>query len=258
MVSESYELVLREQVDPYLAGFVFFSTISSYNFYWYLTSHSTLQSFRLTWTMSHRNYHLAFTGAGALASLFFFFHLPEHRVWLGLGAALSLIYMAPKIPHPSFSWLKKFATGKSILLALVWTYATVVLPVIIEKGWLSQKVILFICGRFFFIYTLCVLFDYRDREDDRTEGIRSMIISMSEKGIDRLFLFSWILSVLFYLTLYDTGMTVYNIVILLIPPLVLLFLYRKAKKNFSDYLYYFILDGLMMLSGLIWWMVSLF
>jgi len=38
----------------------------------------------------------------------------------------------------------------------------------------------------------------------------------------------------------------------------LVFLFPVAKKNYSDYLYYFILDGLMMLSGFVLWIMSHF
>jgi hypothetical protein len=38
---------------------------------------------------------------------------------------------------------------------------------------------------------------------------------------------------------------------LLVPGVIVLLLYNYAKRNFSDYLYYFILDGLMMLSALL-------
>ena len=38
---------------------------------------------------------------------------------------------------------------------------------------------------------------------------------------------------------------------MIIIGLVVLALYKTAKRNFSDYLYYFVLDGLMMLSALL-------
>jgi hypothetical protein len=37
----------------------------------------------------------------------------------------------------------------------------------------------------------------------------------------------------------------------ILPGIILYFLYPRAKKSDSDYLYYFILDGLMMLSALL-------
>ncbi len=47
------------------------------------------------------------------------------------------------------------------------------------------------------------------------------------------------------------GYCIKEILLLLIPGIILAFLYPMARRNFSDYLYYFILDGLMMLSALL-------
>jgi hypothetical protein len=44
---------------------------------------------------------------------------------------------------------------------------------------------------------------------------------------------------------------VYLIIILLIPGIITALLRDYSKRNFSDYFYYFVLDGLMMLSALI-------
>ena len=37
----------------------------------------------------------------------------------------------------------------------------------------------FALQRFCLIYAICILFDLRDRENDRTEGIKSMVTQMS-------------------------------------------------------------------------------
>jgi 4-hydroxybenzoate polyprenyltransferase len=115
----------------------------------------------------------------------------------------------------------------------------------------SHQMKLFAASRFFLIYGICILFDYRDREDDRDEGIRSMITYFDEKGVDRLFSFSMLAFVLFTLGLLFTGSSLLSVIVLLMPGFILVFLYPYAKRNFSDYLYYFVLDGLMMLSGLL-------
>jgi len=57
--------------------------------------------------------------------------------------------------------------------------------------------------------------------------------------------------VLFTLGLLFTGSSLLSVIVLLIPGFILVLLYPYAKRNFSDYLYYFVLDGLMMLSGLL-------
>jgi 4-hydroxybenzoate polyprenyltransferase len=128
---------------------------------------------------------------------------------------------------------------------------TTVLPIIISGVPWNFSFVLFALGRLFFVYGICILFDYRDREDDRVQGIRSLITILGEKGIDRLF---WISLVLFFLS--SCALSFYHypafyIFLLVIPGLVLGLVYGPAKRNFSDDLYYIVLDGLLMFSGLL-------
>jgi hypothetical protein len=41
------------------------------------------------------------------------------------------------------------------------------------------------------------------------------------------------------------------IILLLIPGAILVAIYPETKRNYSDYLYYVVLDGIVMLSGLL-------
>jgi 4-hydroxybenzoate polyprenyltransferase len=130
---------------------------------------------------------------------------------------------------------------------MTWTYVTAVLPILIEGKYWDRKSDLFLCGQFFFIYSICILFDFRDREDDKLDGIRSMITNFNERGINILFAISIITFFVLCILLKQEGIQWINIIILLIPALLLISIYKYAKRNFSDYLYYFVLDGLMML-----------
>ena len=78
-----------------------------------------------------------------------------------------------------------------------------------------------------------------------------MITWFSEKGINTLFYISLLLYLVCSMALkqFDFGARV--IACLLAPAFILVALYPVAKKNFSDYLYYFVLDGLMMFSALL-------
>jgi 4-hydroxybenzoate polyprenyltransferase len=171
----------------------------------------------------------------------------EHWLWVGVGVAFSFLYSAPKINHPFFSRLKTIAVGKTIFLALAWTYVTSILPLMIINNELPDDQIVFILNRFFFIYALCILFDYRDRNEDKKNGIKSMITLLHEKGIDRLFwgsvVAAFVLNVLLWIFI-STAETV----ALSVPVVLLCLVYPSSKQNFSDYRYYFVLDGLMMLS----------
>ncbi len=238
-------------LPPAFYSFVFFSTVCSYNFHWYLTTHSATGSERLQWASKHKSLHLQLSLLGGIASAISFVFIWQFWFWIGIGAFITFLYTAPKIPGKFFAGLRQIALGKTLFLALAWTYITTVLPLKVSGAEWLAKFAWFTAGRFFLIYCICILFDYRDREDDKADGIRSMITWFDEKGIDRLFTLSMILFVFCNLPILKTGISLTGLMVLLIPGLVLSFLYRYAKLHFSDYLYYFILDGLMMLSAIL-------
>jgi len=251
MVYQTTRLLLHTPVSLNLIFFVFFSTVCSYNFHWYLTTHSVKISQRIQWTQQYKGLHLLLYFIGLAGSVYFFFTIKEHWMALAFGAFVTFLYSAPKLPFPFFKDLKKIAIGKTIFLAFVWMYVTTVLPVFLaEKKWQADYT-LFAISRFFLIYAICILFDYRDREDDKHDGIRSMITYFDEKGINILFSISIIIFAVSAIALSIYNYTAYTIIILLIPGIITAGLYNYAKKNYSDYLYYFVLDGLMMFSGLL-------
>jgi len=251
MVNQTYDLLLHSSPDKYLAGFVFSATICSYSFHWYLTSQSLVESPRIEWLKRYRVFHLIFFFIGLTGSGIFFFLLLPHWHWLLVSAGITFLYSAPKIPHPWFRALRKVAIGKTIFLALVWMYVTTLLPVIISGTRFTAPIILFVISRFFFIYAICIMFDFRDRADDKAAGIRSMVTWFSEKGVDRLFFISLLIFTICTLGLFFYNFSVLNILLLLTPGIITAAIYEYAKRNFTDFLYYFILDGLMMLSALL-------
>jgi len=167
------------------------------------------------------------------------------------GVLLTFLYSAPKLPQRIFSQLQKIAVGKTLFLTFVWVYVTSVLPVIVADAPWRMSFVLFAAGRLFLIYAICILFDYRDREDDRSQGIKSLITMLDERGIDLLFTVSIALFFVVSICLYFFHYNAFYIFLLLIPGIITAALYREAKRNFSDDLYYIVLDGLMMFSGVL-------
>jgi 4-hydroxybenzoate polyprenyltransferase len=231
--------------------FVFFATICSYNFHWYLTPQSQNSAQRVNWSLHHKNAHLLFYFAGVIGSLIFFYKLRQHWFALFFATLLTFLYSAPKIPLPYFRFLKQVAIGKTIFLSAVWTYVTAILPVFIAGQHFNHEMKWFAASRFFLIYGICILFDYRDRTDDKEEGLRTLVNYFDESGVNRLFVFSIIAFIVFTISLLFSGVSFLAVFILIIPGIILFSIYPQAKNSNSDYLYYFILDGLMMLSALL-------
>jgi 4-hydroxybenzoate polyprenyltransferase len=251
LIWQTSQLLLDMPPSGLLLGFAFFATVCSYNFHWYLTPRSVNPSRRVQWTHHHRVIHFVLYLVGALGAAVYFFYLIPFIVALLPAILLTFLYSAPKLPQKIFRGLRRVAIGKTLYLAFVWVYVTTVLPIIIAGARWHPSFIIFTASRFFFIYACCLIFDYRDREDDRAHGIVSMITLLPEKGIDRLFYSSMILFFLTSVTLHHYHYPVFYILLLLIPGVVVTAIYREAKRNFSDDLYYILLDGMVMFSSLL-------
>jgi 4-hydroxybenzoate polyprenyltransferase len=250
MVYETLQLVNYNGAIFSLYGFVFFSTICSYNFHWYFTPHVKNERIRTLWTQEHRSLQLVLAIAGALGAIYFLPHFLDKIHWLFPSVLLTFLYTAPKIPVKAFRYLKKIAIGKTIYLAFVWTYVTTIMPILLfEIEWTGRE-FLFTTGRFFYIYAICILFDYRDRDQDKIDGIRSLVTYFEEKGIARLYVGSLCIFFATTLMLAFFDVAKWQILLMIIPGILLAILFPIARKNFSDYLYYLVLDGLMMFSAL--------
>lgn len=251
MVIQTNQLLhLQYDSTGYLV-FVFFSTLCSYNFHWYLSADTASENARVQWTKQHTTLHLALTAIGAIVSIYYFFHFINQWFWLVGAVLLTFLYSAPKLQFGPFAWLRQIAVGKTLFLAFVWMYVTTFLPIAIDNHHWNATALLFCVSRFLLIYAICIIFDYRDRDYDKKAGIRSMITHFNERGINNLFAISLLGFAVSTIGLYFYELPVLTVVLLLIPGAITAALYPVAKKNFSDYLYYFVLDGLMMFSSLL-------
>ncbi|RYZ23920.1 MAG: hypothetical protein EOO16_02890 [Chitinophagaceae bacterium] len=235
--------------DSRLLLFVFCGTLCSYNFHWMLTPALYGDSRKAAWSYAHRKLHAALFGIGAAGAAWWGFQLIAHWRWLLLTAFITFLYSAPKVPGPLFRHLKRVAVGKTAFLALAWTHIPYILPLLLAgRAWRTADYLL-IFNRFYLIYAICILFDYRDRESDRAEGIRSLVTALPESGIRRLYAGSLAVFFASAALLPFFGISAAETAWLLLPGVLLCFAYQRSQRGRSDYFYYFALDGLMALSA---------
>lgn len=229
--------------------FLFFGTLCSYNFHWYLTPpHSN--SVKARWHQKHQHLHLFLVAVSAVSSVAAAsFLLTQWSLLLG-SALIPLIYSAPQLNYRPTRFLRRIAIGKTIFLSVAWVHATVLLPFLLTNQKIASTHYAFLVNRFFFIYAVCILFDLRDRELDQQSGIRSLVTWLSLANVQRLFLFSVFVSIASSLLLTNT-ISDTQIFIINAPTLLLGLLYPAAQKTSSDFFYYFLLDGLLGLSAAI-------
>jgi hypothetical protein len=248
MTAHTFRLFLPGIDSVWLISFIASSTLLSYCLHWYLLNDNLRITSRITWTGIHKKYLLIFALWGAIGSVYFFFYLHQYWIQLVIPAFITMIYTAPKIP--ALNKLKSLAYGKTFLLAFTWTYVTVILPLWIYASKWDKNYTLFLISRFSFIYLICLLFDNRDRKEDKEQGLTTLPSRISLNGLR--VVFYGIMTIFFISTLMlpNTGIEVSEILIMLIPGIILFLIFPICTRNFEDYLYYFILDGLMMLSAL--------
>jgi len=229
-------------------AFVLAGTLCSYNFHWFFTQAAGADvPYKAKWHIRYRKVHLLISLTAIIAASYFAFQLIQHWEWLLLTAIFVFLYSAPKVPMPLFRQLKNIAYGKTVFLALAWMHVTTMLPFLVVDAEWSLPHYLFALHRFFLIYAICILFDLRDREQDQLEGIKSMITQMSTGQVSIIYygiLVCWAVTA-FWLAFYFPFGVVFS---LLVPGLWLLLGYGWFKKQQCDYVYYFMLDGLMVIS----------
>ena len=251
MIWQTSRLLLGISPPGHLLAFVFFATICSYNFHWYLTPRTATPTRRVQWTHHHKTLHVVLYAIGAIGAIVYYFYLTRFTVALAFAALLTFLYSAPKLPQRIFRFLRSIAIGKTLFLTFVWVYVTAVLPVIVAGAAWNSSFYWYILSRFALIYACCLIFDYRDRDDDRSEGIVSMVTVLKERNIDWLFVIAMVLFFFSSILLSSYQYPALYIILLLIPGVILAALYPETKRNYSDYLYYIVLDGIVMLSGLL-------
>lgn len=134
---------------------------------------------------------------------------------------------------------------------MVWTFVTTVLPIVVSRLDWQPAFFIYCISRFFLIYAICILFDYRDRQDDKAAGIRSFITYLGEKGITILFIASLLVYGILTLCLLQYGYSMTGVALLLVPGIITALLYNYARKHFYDMFYYGVLDGLMAISAVL-------
>ncbi|MDQ3551593.1 MAG: UbiA family prenyltransferase [Bacteroidota bacterium] len=232
--------------------FIFTGTLSSYSFHWFFTKTTPKESSDGTrWSHKHKHIHFLFLVLAGTASVFLLFLLSKHWQWLVITALITFLYSAPKLPVALFQYLKKFALAKTAFLALVWTHVTCILPFILAEANIDTTAIVYVICRFFFIYAICILFDERDAEKDKIEGIKSMVTHFNDKGIKILFSASLLFSFIALIILMMIGFGNIYLILLFIPLPLLILYYKNWFKRDSDYHYYLVLDGFIMIPGIL-------
>lgn len=158
------DLLLDIPVDNYLNSFVFFGTISAYNFVKYGVE---AEKYILVATRYHKNIQFFSVIALVIALYSMFFLSKETLLFLVGMAALTGLYAIPVLPRTKN--LRNLGGLKIFIVALVWAGTTVVLPAIAISKIILWDIIIETIQRFLIVLILLVPFEIRDLVYDAPE-----------------------------------------------------------------------------------------
>ncbi len=237
--------------------FVAGATIVQYNLHYLVKTTAVKDSERLRWSLKNKNLHIVLFIIGCVFIIIslFSFRLQHFYILLTLGA-ISFLYSFPALPFGKKKRIKDYGFLKIITLALFWTLVTVWFPV--SDLSVNKTLYLFIFAkRFVFMFVLCLLFDVRDIDVDRSENINTLPVILGKKksyNIARaMVLVFLILSYVQYALFPETGVFL-AMILSALATFIVLELSRKIK---SDFFYLAGIDGMMLLQAILVYLLSL-
>ena len=251
MATEKLLLGRLPQTLSSLHGFVAGNTLAIYNLHYFVKNIPKGISDRADWSGEHRWVHPFLIALGCLLSTtcLFFLPTPVIAVSIGLGV-LSLAYSLPILPFAQKKRLKDWGILKLILLSLVWTCVTVLMPMFYwHKSFENYEVEFML--RFVFMLPLCIAFDIRDMETDKTNSIYTLPNAIGLQRCLKMINFFLLLFGLLAIWQYIR----YPILPRFVSALVIIgltkaMLYFSRKVN-TDVFYLLLVDGMMLVYALL-------
>ncbi|MFS8082205.1 MAG: UbiA family prenyltransferase [Ginsengibacter sp.] len=238
-------------------SFVFGATLFQYNLHYIVKTAAVQGSERLRWTIKNQKIHFFLLVAGIILIVVsvFSFEVRHLGILLILGV-ISLLYSFPFLPFGKKKRIKDYGVFKIITLSLLWTLVTVWLP---ATGMHYDTGLFFFIffKRFIFMMILCLLFDMRDIEIDRSQNIKTLAVLLGRK---KSYLFAYLLIALFiiacilqYLYLPRPNFLIAMLISIFITSIII----ELTKKSNSDYIYLAGVDGMMLLQSILIMLFSL-
>jgi len=243
-------LLLKVHSNLFVYGFIFFATLCSYNFYWILSKLSFASKGKIPNILKKQTGGYLLLSISSIGLLYCFMQssIPLHFVITAL--LLTILYAIPLLPVSFLKFTRKAGVLKTILLASTWTYVTVVIPLQKDYLLLSSADFFIISRRFLFMLMLCIIFDNRDKDQDKIRGLRSLATDLKQ-SILRIFIYC-IFLLLFISNFFfsNYGFTLPQSIAMQVSTIALLVVYFYSTKKQGYLFYYFFVDGMMLFSAL--------
>jgi 4-hydroxybenzoate polyprenyltransferase len=255
-IESQIQLGMKPQCHPYLF-IIFFATLFEYNLHrliTVITNKEALNSDKHRWVKENlKKFYVVVIMS--VAGFIFAAFLAKIDVLIAFApiALITLFYTIPVfVNKKNIFRLREIPYLKIFLIAFVWSTSTILLPVI-QSGFIFNKVHIFLMllERFFFVFAITIPFDIRDIEADKQAGLKTIPLLFDKNKSQFISCISLIIFIVIAFYDYQDKSSWYIIIALSLSTIsTYIFLSLNKIKNLTYY-YYGILDGTMLLQGLL-------
>ncbi len=249
--------LLHLPVNLYLTLFIFFATLAGYNSYWLLSKFSLSTRSSLSIFLKKEITPFVIIIASVAGMLICLSHLHLIMYNIVITFFLMLTYSIPLLPFKNIHFTRKAGFVKTILLSLTWAHVTTMIPLQKTIGHLQTAEVLIYLSRFLFVLMLCIIFDQRDVAMDKIRGMHTLATDLPPKALH---VGMWLIFFLFSslsILLHKYGIELLQLAGLLVTAVVTLIVYMFSRKRQGYFFYYFLVDGLMLFSAFITYLLSI-
>lgn len=249
--------LLHFPCNIYLIIFIFFAALCGYNAYWLLSKFSFNPQTSLLLFLKKQLIYFIISFLAMAGMIYCLLHL--HLIWYNVVITffLMLVYSVPLLPFKQINFTRKAGFVKTILLSFTWAHVTTMIPLQITITHLTIAEILIYISRFLFILMLCIIFDKRDMAMDQIRGMHSLATDVSAKTLHYSMIVIFMLFSIIGISLVKFGIEYLQSIGLLITAIATFILYLYSLKKRGYFFYYFLVDGLMLFSVFITYLLSI-
>ena len=246
----TYQLI-GQAIDLHVVALVFFATIALYNLSMVLSNPGKKPSSllkRVQWMSKHQHLCSSFTLIGGLSTLCLSFFLSATaQVVLASLALISIAYSLPLLPFRGERVSLRNIPGlKLILIALVWSLSTTLLPIVNSPAILSDGTLwILLTQRLLFFMAIAIPFDVRDIYQDSIYSLKTIAVVLGKQKSQNIAHLSLALSsaIWWHLSSYSVGLLIPIIVVWGVAAWCI----QRADKQ-KELFYFIVLDGLLFLA----------
>lgn len=243
------------RLHPYLAA-IFLATLFDYNLHRYLTINKpeadTGDKFK--WDREHLKLIkvLIISSSAGLVFILFFVRMEILFLLVPL-AVLSFLYSFPFPGKQKSNFRLLRITGmKTFLIALVWTGATVLVPIFFEVQSFSYlQILLLFAERFTFIFAIAIPFDIRDMKADAISGLKTIPIVFGENIALKISKIALLFSLSIASFHYLDANLIFILPAYLLSILITFIFINNNRLKETTYYYHGMLDGCILLHGIL-------